>query len=190
VIVLGGPRPAVLLCRSVKRGYTYLPGGHVEPGEDAASALRRELLEECGLEIDVGPLVAVAEVRFHDGKAPHHEINLVFRATPRGVFHVEHPPADAADANHASAADAALPPPPRSLEPQIDFRWVRSSDIGGVDLRPACLREWLAGWLIAGPEPAYGAENGGVSPQSRHPSHAQQASSDTGNRVAWISDHE
>gem|GEM_PF-6887474 len=36
---------ALLLCRNVAGGYWYLPGGHVEPGESAAEALSRELVE-------------------------------------------------------------------------------------------------------------------------------------------------
>lgn len=33
------------------------PGGKVEPGEDDETALRREMLEELGVEVEVGPLL-------------------------------------------------------------------------------------------------------------------------------------
>ncbi len=38
------------------------PGGRVEAGESPAGALRREIREECGIEVDVGPLLFVAQI--------------------------------------------------------------------------------------------------------------------------------
>jgi 8-oxo-dGTP diphosphatase len=48
----------VLLIRSHKRGWE-IPQGRVEQGEDLVAALHREVLEEAGVEIEVGPLAAV-----------------------------------------------------------------------------------------------------------------------------------
>ena len=40
------------------------PGGAVEPGESYAQAARRELLEECGLDLECGPEVACRSIEF------------------------------------------------------------------------------------------------------------------------------
>lgn len=60
---------AVLLVERGKgaaRGTWSLPGGHIEPGERAAEAARREVLEETGLAVSVEGLVDVRDVIYHD----------------------------------------------------------------------------------------------------------------------------
>jgi 8-oxo-dGTP diphosphatase len=112
----------VLLCRNIKHGYYFLPGGHVEFGEPAASALARELLEECGVSISVGACVLVTEGSFVAGRRPHHEVNI--------VFHVKQ--------------DGDVGAVITSREPAISFEWADLVSVQDMDIRPLAVRAWLA----------------------------------------------
>lgn len=80
----------VLLTRLSKRahhsGSWTLPGGGVDHGEPPATALAREVVEECGLECEVGSLLDVHDTHFA-GTAPSgrvedfHGVHLIFAAT-------------------------------------------------------------------------------------------------------------
>lgn len=81
---------AVLLVRRANepfRGSWGLPGGAVELGETVVEALRREVREETGLEIEVGPLVRYKDAIGRDPDSReirHHYVVLFFLAYPVG----------------------------------------------------------------------------------------------------------
>jgi 8-oxo-dGTP diphosphatase len=114
----------VLLCRNVKHNYYFLPGGHIEFGETASTALKRELIEETGLESEIGPLLLTSEHYFDDGKRVHHEMNT--------VFHVEH-----------LGTGSTIPDAVPTLESKIDFHWIELATLHDIDLRPLEVKAWL-----------------------------------------------
>jgi 8-oxo-dGTP diphosphatase len=65
----------ILICQR-KRGERHalkweFPGGKIEPGEDSASALARELREELQIEAAIGPLIHTETVRYSNGPPIH-----------------------------------------------------------------------------------------------------------------------
>ena len=65
VLDVRGAHPTVVLVRrkhAPRAGEWSLPGGRVEHGELLADALRREMREECGLDVRVGDLIEVVEI--------------------------------------------------------------------------------------------------------------------------------
>ena len=65
IVVHDGPGGRRLLLvlrgREPSRGNWSVPGGRVEPGESDEAATAREVLEETGLHVNVGPLVGSVE---------------------------------------------------------------------------------------------------------------------------------
>jgi 8-oxo-dGTP diphosphatase len=105
-VVVQGDR--VLSCRraagKASAGQWEFPGGKVEPGEDSASALRRELAEELGIDVMPGTVLVRSTTQVGDAL-----IDLECRwATLRG------------DAPVSSTDHDAL-------------RWLRADELAGLD---------------------------------------------------------
>lgn len=132
----------VLLCRSKKHGYCYLPGGHIEFGEPARDALARELQEEAGLDIAVGALLLTEEQVFNQRGKNRHELTLIFEIP-------------------GLSTGAPLPDPVVSAEDHIEFVWLDLGAIADTVIYPESTRAWLASG--GGVDPAGGPYLASVS---------------------------
>jgi ADP-ribose pyrophosphatase YjhB (NUDIX family) len=81
-IIIDGEK--VLLVKHRRRGLSYwaFPGGQVKESETIIDALKREIAEETGLEIEPGRLLYVAET-IDPEMAGVHTVNLFFLAQPK-----------------------------------------------------------------------------------------------------------
>ncbi|MGI9950805.1 NUDIX hydrolase [Moorellaceae bacterium AZ2] len=82
IIVHGEALLLVRRGRPPARGVWSIPGGKVETGETLSQALQREVAEECGIAIRVGPPVAVLDSIYTDaqGRVKYHYVLVDFWA--------------------------------------------------------------------------------------------------------------
>ncbi|HSD39669.1 MAG TPA: NUDIX domain-containing protein [Rhodocyclaceae bacterium] len=120
---------SVLLHRREEDSFWALPGGRVEPGEDAAKTVVREMREEIGQDVVCGPLTYIAESFFEDGGRLNHEIGFYFQAS----FAVGSRFLDATQSHTGVEGNQRL-----------EFKWFQLESLGGVDLHPSFLRQSLS----------------------------------------------
>lgn len=116
----------LLLCRNRKVGNVYLPGGHIELGESADDALKRELSEELAVEASTTQFLGVAESRFVQAGNEIFELNLVF------AVHI--------DCGRVCTA-------PQSAEAHIEFFWCPLDAVTTSGMLPVSLVTRLQGWM-------------------------------------------
>jgi len=80
----------ILLCGVSGEKWHFLPGGHVEFGEESATGLAREIHEEMGVsDAKIGDLLSTIENQYEDELGKHHEFNLLYKVELKGLENIK-----------------------------------------------------------------------------------------------------
>lgn len=108
ICLIERPDDSVLLVRQVYRHHWGIPGGLLQRGEEPTDAVRRELMEEIGLPVDlIGEPAVVVD-------AEAQRVDVVFRARP----------------SEGTDPDSVVPSSPEIAE----VRWFPRSDLPDLQL--------------------------------------------------------
>ena len=131
VVVRDGRALIIRRAHEPRRGEWSIPGGTVEVGERLTDAVQRELVEETGLEVTVGPIIETFD-RIHrdlDGRIRYHFVIIDF---------VCHAPAG----EPVAGTDA------------LEVAWVRPEELQAYGVNPhaaAVIRKGLEAFGSRGP---------------------------------------
>jgi 8-oxo-dGTP pyrophosphatase MutT (NUDIX family) len=118
----------VLLQRSKRWGFWFLPGGRVEHGEDAGTAIERELQEELGVNANTDRLLWLVEGFYQHAGRAHHELTFCFALSlPENLPLCKH-----SSVFHGQEEGRTLV-----------FQWHPLTALERIDLYPAFLKDGL-----------------------------------------------
>jgi len=115
----------IILCRVKDAKWFFLPGGHIEDGESARTALLRELHEEIGSSnYKINSFIGVCENIFSLEKdVLQHEINIIFKVDVPNELKVN------------------------TKEDHIEFVSIAKNNLKDYKILPATLKDGLIEWL-------------------------------------------
>ncbi len=112
----------ILLCYSKRSGHYFLPGGHIESGEKAETALKREFKEELGTQGKILKFIGAGDHSYSDKGGYHQELNLVFLASIKA---------------------ARL----ESKEDHLSFSFISAAEFSKTRILPISLKRGIQQWL-------------------------------------------
>ncbi|MBU1130864.1 NUDIX domain-containing protein [Patescibacteria group bacterium] len=117
----------ILVCKSNDHPpIYYLPGGHLEMGEGIKQALKREIREELGAEINNLKFLEFFENSFTHNNVYHHEINFLYQVDLK----------------------TKKPKSIKCQEGHISIIWLEISELPTFKLLPGCIKKYLVQYLL------------------------------------------
>lgn len=116
----------LLTQRSEKNNFYFLPGGHVELGEDTQMAVIREMKEETLVEYNVDELMVINENFFMHESKKYHELGFYYKLSPQKDMITENYSRIEID---------------KGKEKKLVFEWIEIQSLNSIDFRPSFLKE-------------------------------------------------
>ena len=112
----------ILACKIKKNKNWFFPGGHVEFGETAERALKRELKEEIGVSVKKAKFIGANENFYQQRGKILHEVNIVFEASLNKDYN-------------------------KVLEDHMEFKWINLKSLPSAYILPESLKKSIIKWL-------------------------------------------
>lgn len=117
----------VLIHNNVNSDHCCLPGGRIEIGENSQEAIKREIKEEMGKDIEIIDYIATIENFFEMKNKKYHEIFFLYK--------VEFANKEDQKINHIIYNAEG--------KQYLQYEWIDLKDIEKYNLLPKCLKEIL-----------------------------------------------
>ncbi|WP_426126872.1 NUDIX hydrolase [Pararhizobium sp. PWRC1-1] len=120
----------VLVHRAVHEDFWTFPGGRAEIGETSVETLKREMIEELGVEVSVGRMLWTVENFFRYEERDYHEIGFYYEMEIPARF-----PFHPSDIVHRL----------RDGKNDLEFKWVKATKaaLTGLDIPPYFIAEQI-----------------------------------------------
>lgn len=100
-----------------------LPGGHIELGEDTETAVKREMKEELGYEVEVKKLISINQNFFYENGIPFHELGFYYLVVAKNPLDI-------------ITNDYSREELDKGKIQHLEFKWATIEELKSLDFKP------------------------------------------------------